>query len=116
MLPCALHLTFAARVRPWCLPARRTTAMDPASTSASAIGNQTNASAAISIHADEGPATGRGFEVIQPGLDPGYNNGIIAPSHVLALDVRQSYLMGTGVPYSSYQGVAGLDTRTDLGG
>ncbi len=81
-----------------------------------AIANQVHANAAISIHADGGPAAGRGFEVIQPGLDPGYNDGIIAASQALALDIRRSYLTGSGVPYSSYQGVAGLDTRTDLGG
>jgi N-acetylmuramoyl-L-alanine amidase len=81
-----------------------------------AIGNQAHADAAISIHADGGPATGRGFEVIQPGLVPGYTAPIVGPSHQLALAVRDSFTPGTGMPEADYVGSNGLDTRTDLGG
>jgi N-acetylmuramoyl-L-alanine amidase len=81
-----------------------------------AIGNAAHADAAISIHADGAPAGGRGFHVIQPALVPGYTDGIVASSHLLALAVRAGFLAGAGMPYSTYIGVQGLDTRGDLGG
>jgi len=69
-----------------------------------AIGNRAHADAAISIHADGGPPTGRGFHVIY------------LHSHRLALDVRDAFRAGTGEPYADYIGRAGLGVRTDLGG
>jgi N-acetylmuramoyl-L-alanine amidase len=80
------------------------------------IGNDAHADAAISIHADGGPSSGRGFDVIRPGLIAGYTEGIVGPSADLALAVRAAFLAGTGVPYANYIGTDGLDTRTDLGG
>ncbi len=80
------------------------------------IGNDAHADAAISIHADGGPSSGRGFDVIKPGLIPGLTEGIVDPSAALALAVRDAFLAGTGVPYANYIGSDGLDTRTDLGG
>ena len=73
-----------------------------------AIGNRARADAAISIHADGGPPTGRGFEVIYKpdALD----------SRRLALAVRRAFAAVTGEPYSTYVGRDGLDVRTDLGG
>jgi N-acetylmuramoyl-L-alanine amidase len=76
-----------------------------------AVGNQAHADAAISIHADGGPSTGRGFHVIQPAT-----GSIVAASHILALAVRAHYLAGTGMPYADYVAQNGLDTRSDLGG
>ncbi len=81
-----------------------------------AIGNRAHANAAISIHADGGPSSGRGFHVIQPALVPGFTENILKPSHQLAVDVRASFLAGTGMPYSTYAGSQGLETRADLGG
>jgi N-acetylmuramoyl-L-alanine amidase len=81
-----------------------------------AIGNRAHADVAVSIHADGGPAGGRGFHVIQPALVSGYTDGIVARSHQMALDLRGRYLSGTGMPYSTYAGASGLDTRGDLGG
>ncbi|HWC37417.1 MAG TPA: N-acetylmuramoyl-L-alanine amidase [Acidimicrobiales bacterium] len=81
-----------------------------------AIGNQAHADAAVSIHADGGPAAGRGFEVIQPGLVPGYTAPIVGPSHQLALALRDSFTARTSMPQANYIGSSGLDTRTDLGG
>jgi N-acetylmuramoyl-L-alanine amidase len=73
-----------------------------------AIGNRAHADAAISIHADGGPAGGRGFHVIyKPGA---------AQSRRLALAIRAAFGAGTGEPYSSYIGHDGLDVRSDLGG
>ena len=80
-----------------------------------AIGNQAHADAAISIHADGNP-TGRGFHVIEPALIPGYTDGIVGPSQRLGRDVRDAYAAGTGMPFSTYAGVDGLITRSDLGG
>jgi N-acetylmuramoyl-L-alanine amidase len=92
------------------------TGVGPCVTERAAIGNRAHASAAISIHADGGPAGGSGFEVIEPGLVPGYTDKIIGPSRRLGLDIRNTYHAITGEPYSDYIGTAGLDVRTDLGG
>ena len=92
------------------------TGVGPCVTERAAIGNRAHANAAISIHADGGPASGSGFEVIEPGLVPGYTNKIIGPSRRLGLDIRNAYHAITGEPYSDYVGTAGLDVRTDLGG
>ena len=73
-----------------------------------AIGNRAHADAAISIHADGGPASGHGFHVIyKPGA---------ARSYRLALAIRAAFRAGTGEPYSTYAGHEALDVRTDLGG
>ena len=88
----------------------------PCVTQRARIGNRAHADAAISIHADGGPPTGRGFEVIAPGLVPGHNAAIVGPSHRLALDIRNAYHRVTREPYSDYVGTEGLDVRTDLGG
>jgi N-acetylmuramoyl-L-alanine amidase len=80
-----------------------------------AIGNRAHADAAISIHAD-GSTTGRGFHVIYPASLPGLTDAIAAPSNRLAVDIRDAYAAGTGVPYSTYIGRAALDQRSDLGG
>ena len=88
----------------------------PCVTQRAAIGNRAHADAAISIHADGGPPGGSGFDVIQPGLMPGHTNGILAPSHRLALDIRNAYHRITDEPYANYVGHDALDVRTDLGG
>jgi len=80
-----------------------------------AIGNDAHADVAISIHAD-GSTVGRGFHVISPVSLPGLTDAIAAPSERLAVDIRDAYAAGTGVPYSTYIGRAGLDQRSDLGG
>jgi N-acetylmuramoyl-L-alanine amidase len=73
-----------------------------------AVGNRAHADAAISIHADGGPAGGRGFEVIYKPHAPA--------SRRLALAVRRAFAARTGEAYSTYVGSDGLDVRTDLGG
>ena len=92
------------------------TGVGPCVTQRAAIGNRAHANAAISIHADGGPASGSGFEVIEPGLVPGYTDKIVGPSRRLGRDIRNAYHAITGEPYSDYIGSAGLDVRTDLGG
>jgi len=88
----------------------------PCITQRAAIGNRAHADAAISIHADGGPPGGSGFDVIEPGLVPGHTDGIVAPSHRLALDIRGAYHRITREPYANYVGHNALDVRTDLGG
>lgn len=80
-----------------------------------AIGNNAHANAAISIHADGGPATGRGFEVLYPP-STGVTAAIGPASLRLANDIRTAYLAGTGMPYATYVGNNGLNVRTSLGG
>lgn len=80
-----------------------------------AIGNAAHADAAISIHADGGPAGGRGFAVLEPVSD-GVNASIVGPSAVLGTDIRNMFPTATGMPTSTYDGVAGIQPRSDLGG
>jgi len=80
-----------------------------------AIGNQAHAAAAISIHGDGGPASGFGFHVIAPA-NVGPNAAIVAPSHRLAVIVRNDFRTATGEPYATYVAHLGLITRSDLGG
>jgi N-acetylmuramoyl-L-alanine amidase len=80
-----------------------------------AIGNGAHADVAISIHAD-GSTTGRGFHVIYPASLSGLTDAIAGPSQRLAVDIRDAYAAGTGMPYSNYIGRAALDQRSDLGG
>ena len=88
----------------------------PCITQRAAIGNRAHADAAISIHADGGPPGGSGFDVIEPGLLAGHNDGIIGPSRRLALAIRGAYHRITHEPYANYVGHKALDVRTDLGG
>jgi N-acetylmuramoyl-L-alanine amidase len=88
----------------------------PCITQRAAIGNHVHADAAISIHADGGPPNGFGFDVIEPGLVPGYTNGIVGPSARLGRDIRNAFHRVTGEPYANYVGQNAIDVRTDLGG
>jgi N-acetylmuramoyl-L-alanine amidase len=72
------------------------------------IGNRAYADAAISIHADGGPQSGRGFDVIYKPDAP--------RSYRLALAIREAFAAGTGEPDATYVGHDALDVRTDLGG
>jgi N-acetylmuramoyl-L-alanine amidase len=92
------------------------TGWGPCITERAAIGNNAHADAAISIHADGGPANGRGFHVIYPPSIPGLTNDIAANSYKLALAIRNAFKAGTGLPYATYIGHDGLDERSDLGG
>ncbi|HEY2301849.1 MAG TPA: N-acetylmuramoyl-L-alanine amidase [Acidimicrobiales bacterium] len=87
----------------------------PCVTDRAAIGNNAHADAALSIHADGGPATGRGFAILEPVAD-GVNSAIVAPSQILGTDLRNAFLVGTGEPVSSYDGTNGIQPRNDLGG
>jgi N-acetylmuramoyl-L-alanine amidase len=92
------------------------TGWGPCITERAAVGNRASADSALSIHADGGPARGRGFHVIYPPSIRGLTDDIAAASFRLALDVRAAYRAGTGLPYATYLGRQGLDRRSDLGG
>jgi N-acetylmuramoyl-L-alanine amidase len=80
------------------------------------IANRAHADAAVSIHADGGPASGSGFHVIEPALIPGLTDDIFGVSHRLAVDVRAAFRRRTGEPYADYIAHNGLDRRSDLAG
>jgi N-acetylmuramoyl-L-alanine amidase len=117
-LDVALRLAAILRARGVHVVMTRTTdaGWGPCITERAAAGNRIHADAAISIHADGGPSSGRGFHVIEPGLVRGYTDAIVAPSRRLGADVRDAYRAGTGMPYATYLGSDGIDVRTDLGG
>ena len=70
---------------------------------------------AIDIHADGGPADGRGFAILEPVAD-GPNNGIVGPSRTFGAIVQQRFLSVTGMPVSTYDGTNGVAFRSDLAG
>jgi N-acetylmuramoyl-L-alanine amidase len=72
------------------------------------------AAAAIDIHADGGPASGRGFAILEPVPD-GPNNKVIASSRRLGVVLRREFLR-TGMPTSTYDGSNGIALRNDLAG
>jgi len=88
----------------------------PCITDRAAIGNDAHADVAISIHADGGPADGRGFHVIEPLLVAGHNDGIIDPSAHFARVLRDTFAAEANMPTSTYAGHDGIDARDDLGG
>jgi N-acetylmuramoyl-L-alanine amidase len=87
----------------------------PCVTQRAAIGNDARSDAAISIHADGGPADGRGFAVLEPVGD-GVNDAVVAPSQVLGADVRNAFMAQTAMPASTYDGTDGIAARDDLAG
>jgi N-acetylmuramoyl-L-alanine amidase len=77
--------------------------------------NDSAARVAIDIHADGGPAWGRGFTVLEPVAD-GPNNHVIRSSERFGHDVRAALLAGTSMPVSNYYGSNGFQFRSDLAG
>lgn len=80
------------------------------------IANKAHADAALSIHADGGPPDGHGFHVLEPTRGKGHHDSNVAPSHRLAVAVRDEYRSGTGLPPATYIGTDGLDPRADMAG
>ena len=87
----------------------------PCVTTRAAIINDAHADVAVDIHADGGPAGGRGFAVLEPVAD-GPNDAVIASSDTFATIMRTTFLAQTGMPVSNYDGVDGLQPRNDLAG
>lgn len=84
------------------------------------IGDRAHADAAVSVHADGGPASGRGFHVIAPkSLHQGIadTRAIAGPSYRLATTLRSHFAAATREPFANYlAGGTGLTVRDDLGG
>jgi len=82
-----------------------------------AIANAAHADAAVSVHADGGPASGQGFHVIAPALAPdGGNAAFLDAGYRLALSVRTAFQAATAEPTANYIAQNGLDRRSDLAG
>ena len=92
------------------------TGVGPCVDKRAAIGNDAHAAVAVSIHGDGAPPGGHGFHVMEPAKVGAPSDAIIAPSHQLALKVRDSYRAGTGIPPSTYIGTNGINTRSDMAG
>jgi N-acetylmuramoyl-L-alanine amidase len=87
----------------------------PCVTARSEIINRAGASVAIDIHADGGPADGRGFAILEPVSD-GPNDRVIGASAVFGRILLERYRALTGMPVSTYDGVDGVTKRDDLAG
>ena len=70
---------------------------------------------AIDIHADGGPASGRGFTVLEPVADA-ENHKVIRSSDRFGRDVHHALLKHTRMPVSDYYGHDGYIKRDDLAG
>jgi N-acetylmuramoyl-L-alanine amidase len=91
------------------------TGVGPCVNQRAAIANAAHSNAAIAIHADGGPADGRGFAILEPVAD-GINNAIVTTSQTLGADIRTTVLAGTQMPLSTYDGVNGIAPRDNLAG
>ena len=80
-----------------------------------AIGNRARANAVISIHADGGPADGRGFQVIY-APDVGDTAPIYSASLRFAHTIQAALVASTIFPPSTYVGQDGYSVRDDLAG
>jgi N-acetylmuramoyl-L-alanine amidase len=80
-----------------------------------AIINAAHAAVAVDIHADGGPPGGRGFAVLEPVAD-GPNNAVVGSSADFGALVRSDFLAYAGMPVSTYDGVNGVQPRSDLAG
>jgi N-acetylmuramoyl-L-alanine amidase len=87
----------------------------PCVTTRAEIINRAHADVAVDIHADGGPASGRGFTVLEPVAD-GPNDKVIRASAHFGADVRAALLKYTTMPESDYYGHDGLISRDDLAG
>lgn len=77
--------------------------------------DRAHANVAVDIHADGGPASGRGFAILEPVSD-GVNRRVIASSDRFARILRSRFLAVTKMPESTYDGSHGLQPRDDLAG
>ena len=87
----------------------------PCVTTRAQILNRAHANVAIDIHADGGPAGGRGFAILEPVAD-GPNDRVIGASQRFGADLRRAYRAVTGMPVSTYDGSNGIAYRDDLAG
>ncbi len=91
------------------------TGVGPCVTTRAAIINAAHANVAVDIHADGGPPGGRGFAVLVPVPD-GPNDAVIGSSYAFGTTVRNLMAVASGMPVSDYDGVDGIQPRSDLAG
>ncbi len=91
------------------------TGVGPCVTTRSQIVDDSHANVSVDIHADGGPASGRGFAILTPIADK-QNARVVAASGRFAKLLRSSFSSGTGMPVSNYDGVDGVQPRDDLAG
>lgn len=91
------------------------TGVGPCVNQRAAIINNAHADIAIDIHADGGPATGRGFTIFEP-VAFGPNDTVIGSSEAFGNALKSSFLADTPMPISTYDGTNGLSFRDDLAG
>jgi N-acetylmuramoyl-L-alanine amidase len=77
--------------------------------------DRARANVSIDIHADGGPASGRGFTILEPVAD-GPNNKVIKSSVRFARDVHGAMRRLTPMLVSNYYGHNGYIFRNDLAG
>lgn len=108
----ALLLAQGARV---VLTRDSNTGVGPCVNVRAAIGNRAHADAVLSIHADGGPADGRGFQVIY-APDLGDTAPIYAASLRFAHAIQAALVASAIFPPSTYVGQDGYSVRDDLAG
>jgi N-acetylmuramoyl-L-alanine amidase len=87
----------------------------PCITRRAQILDKAGADVAIDIHADGGPAEGRGVAILTPVPD-GPNDKVIASSKRFGRILLKRYTKVTGVPISNYDGSGGFAARDNLAG
>lgn len=88
-------------------------ALGPCVDERAAMANALRPDAIVSIHADGGPANGRGFHVLYSS--PPLNTVQAGPS-VRFAQIMRDQLQGSGIPPANYIGSGGLNPRSDIAG
>lgn len=88
-------------------------ALGPCVDERAAMANALRPDAIVSVHADGGPATGRGFHVLYSS--PPLNTVQAGPSVQFA-GIMRDQLQGSGIPPATYIGSNGLNPRSDIAG
>jgi N-acetylmuramoyl-L-alanine amidase len=94
---------------------RTNTGVGPCITRRAKILNKARSDVAIDIHADGGPAGGRGVAILTPVPD-GPNDRVIAASKRFGRILLGRYTKVTGIPISDYDGSGGFAPRDNLAG
>jgi N-acetylmuramoyl-L-alanine amidase len=94
---------------------RTNNGVGPCITRRAKILNKAGSDVAIDIHADGGPASGRGVAILTPVAD-GPNDHVIASSKRFGRILLKRFTLLTGIPISNYDGSNGFAPRDNLAG